>query len=88
MQVKLGTLQPARSVQANRPEENINGRRSFRAIVSLAKRRGFVYPSSNFMSDYAPSLGLRPTGVELKNNVKHHGRASMVRVAKMLLAYE
>src|SRR3989344_3382493 len=39
-------------------------------IVSLAKRRGFVYPGSEIYGGLANSWDYGPLGVELKNNVK------------------
>ncbi|MBN1969979.1 MAG: glycine--tRNA ligase [Candidatus Delongbacteria bacterium] len=39
-------------------------------IVSLAKRRGFVYPGSEIYGGLANTWDYGPLGVELKNNVK------------------
>lgn len=39
-------------------------------IVSLCKRRGFVYPASEIYGGYANSYTYGPYGVELKNNIK------------------
>jgi len=39
-------------------------------IVSLCKRRGFIYPSSDIYGGLANSWDYGPYGVELKNNVK------------------
>ncbi len=39
-------------------------------IVSLAKRRGFVYPSSEIYGGFASCYDFGPLGVELKNNIK------------------
>lgn len=39
-------------------------------IVSLCKRRGFVYPSSEIYGGLASSWDYGPLGAELKNNVK------------------
>ena len=54
-------------------------------IVSLCKRRGFVYPSSDIYGGLANSWDYGPYGVELKNNVKAawwkanvHNREDMV----------
>src|SRR3989344_7818439 len=54
-------------------------------IISLAKRRGFVYPSSEIYGGYASVYDYGPRGVELKNNIKKawwknmvHQRANMV----------
>ena len=47
-------------------------------IVSLAKRRGFVYPSSEIYGGLRASWDYGPLGVELKNNVKRQWWKSMV----------
>ena len=39
-------------------------------IVSLCKRRGFVFPSSEIYGGFASSYDYVPLGVELKNNIK------------------
>ena len=39
-------------------------------LVSLAKRRGFIYPGSEIYGGLANSWDFGPLGVELKNNVK------------------
>ncbi len=39
-------------------------------IVSLCKRRGFVYPGSEIYGGLANTYDYGPTGVELKNNIK------------------
>ncbi len=39
-------------------------------IVNLAKRRGFVYPSSDIYGGLANAWDYGPLGVELKNNIK------------------
>jgi len=41
-------------------------------IVSLCKRRGFVYPSSEIYSGFAGVYDYGPMGVELENNLKAH----------------
>jgi glycyl-tRNA synthetase len=43
---------------------------SLESIVSLAKRRGFVFPSSSVYGGLASTWDYGPLGVELKNNVK------------------
>lgn len=40
-------------------------------IVSLAKRRGFIYPGSEIYGGLAGTWDYGPLGVELKNNVKN-----------------
>ena len=39
-------------------------------IVSLCKRRGFIYPGSEIYGGLANSWDYGPLGVELKNNIK------------------
>jgi glycyl-tRNA synthetase len=48
-------------------------------IVSLSKRRGLVYPSSEFYGGLRASWDYGPLGVELKNNVKRQWWKSMVQ---------
>jgi glycyl-tRNA synthetase len=48
-------------------------------IVSLCKRRGFVYPSSEIYGGLRASWDYGPLGVELKNNVKRQWWKSMVQ---------
>ena len=48
------------------------------AIVSLSKRRGFVYPSSEIYGGLRASWDYGPLGVELKNNIKRLWWRSMV----------
>ncbi|MDO8668923.1 MAG: glycine--tRNA ligase [Candidatus Buchananbacteria bacterium] len=40
-------------------------------IVSLAKRRGFVFPGSEIYGGFANSYSYGPYGTELKNNIKN-----------------
>jgi len=39
-------------------------------IVSLTKRRGFIFPSSEIYGGFSSSYDYGPLGVELKNNIK------------------
>jgi glycyl-tRNA synthetase len=48
-------------------------------MVSLAKRRGLVYPSSEIYGGLRASWDYGPLGVELKNNVKREWWKSMVQ---------
>ncbi|MDD2753209.1 MAG: glycine--tRNA ligase [Candidatus Portnoybacteria bacterium] len=43
---------------------------SMEKIVSLCKRRGFVYPGSEIYGGLASTYDFGPLGVELKNNIK------------------
>ena len=49
------------------------------AIVSLSKRRGFVYPSSEIYGGLRASWDYGPLGVETKNNVKLQWWKAMVQ---------
>ena len=57
--------------------ENIVATDRLENIVGLAKRRGFVYPSSEIYGGLRASWDYGPLGVELKNNeapmVEVHG---------------
>jgi hypothetical protein len=44
--------------------------RDLDTIVSLSKRRGFIYPSSEIYGGINAVWDYGPLGVELKNNVK------------------
>jgi glycyl-tRNA synthetase len=48
-------------------------------IVSLSKRRGFVFPSSEIYGGLRAAWDYGPLGVELKNNVKRQWWKSMVQ---------
>ncbi len=48
-------------------------------IISLAKRRGFVFPGSEIYGGLANSWDYGPLGVELKNNIKKAWWDSFVR---------
>ncbi|HUZ93071.1 MAG TPA: glycine--tRNA ligase, partial [Candidatus Paceibacterota bacterium] len=61
-------------------------------IVSLAKRRGFVYPGSEIYGGLANSWDYGPLGTELKNNIKQlwwnkfvHRRDDMVGIDAALI---
>ena len=47
-------------------------------IVSLCKRRGFVYPGSDIYGGFAGFWDYGPFGVELKNNIKREWWKTMV----------
>jgi len=51
----------------------------FDKLISLAKRRGFVYPSSEIYGGAGATWDFGPLGVELKNNVKRAWWRSMVQ---------
>jgi glycyl-tRNA synthetase len=47
-------------------------------IVSLCKRRGFVFPSSEIYSGFAGFFDYGPLGTELRNNIKQAWWQDMV----------
>ncbi len=48
-------------------------------LVSLAKRRGFAFPSSEIYGGFGSTYDYGPLGVELKRNIKDEWWRSMVR---------
>ena len=48
-------------------------------LVSLAKRRGIIYPSSEIYGGFASTYDYGPLGVELKRNIKDAWWRAMVR---------
>ena len=44
---------------------------SMEQIVSLSKRKGFIYPGSEIYGGFANSYTYGPYGVQLKNNIKN-----------------
>jgi len=48
-------------------------------IVSLAKRRGFVYPGSEIYGGLANTWDYGPLGVELLNNIKNYWRRKFIK---------
>ncbi len=61
-------------------------------IISLCKRRGFIFPGSEIYGGLANSWDYGPLGVELKNNIKNlwwerfvHGRDDMVGIDAALI---
>jgi len=58
-------------------DENVKNKMD--KIISLSKRRGFVYPSSEIYGGFAGVYDFGPIGVELKNNIKKHWWKWMVQ---------
>ena len=58
------------------------------AIVSLAKRRGFVFPSSEIYGGMGGFWDYGPLGVELKNNVKRAWWRSMVQLREDIVGID
>ncbi|MBI2450192.1 MAG: glycine--tRNA ligase [Candidatus Nealsonbacteria bacterium] len=48
-------------------------------IISLSKRRGFIFPSSEIYGGFGSSYDFGPLGVEMKNNIKNAWRDEMLR---------
>jgi glycyl-tRNA synthetase len=57
-----------------------NNNVSMDTIVSLAKRRGFVFPSSDIYGGFASTWDYGPLGVELKRNIKNLWWRDMVQL--------
>ena len=57
-------------------------------IVSLCKRRGFVYPSSEIYGGFAGVYDFGPMGVELENNIKSHWWKWMVQKRKDIVGLD
>src|SRR5436305_11753398 len=66
----------APSSAANDPAPSVA---NLETIVSLAKRRGFVFPSSEIYGGINAVWDYGPLGVELKNNVKRAWWKAMVQ---------
>ena len=49
------------------------------AVISLCKRRGFIFPGSEIYGGLANSFDFGPMGVELKNNIKQQWWKRFVR---------
>jgi glycyl-tRNA synthetase len=48
-------------------------------IISLAKRRGFIFPSSEIYGGFGSCYDYGPLGVEMKNNIKNAWRKEMLQ---------
>jgi glycyl-tRNA synthetase len=53
--------------------------KSLEQVISLAKRRGFIFQSSDIYGGAAASYDYGPLGVELKNNIKKYWWKTMTR---------
>ena len=49
-------------------------------IISLAKRRGFIFPSSEIYGGFGSCYDYGPLGVEMKNNIKVAWRKEMLQL--------
>ncbi len=61
---------------------------SMEKIVSLAKRRGFVYPSSDIYGGLSATWDYGPLGVELKNNIQKSWWREMTRLQKNVVGLD
>jgi len=57
-------------------------------IVSLAKRRGFVFPSSEIYGGFGSCYDFGPLGVEMKNNIKKAWWREMTRVKENIVGLD
>jgi glycyl-tRNA synthetase len=49
-------------------------------IISLTKRRGFIFPSSEIYGGFGSCYDYGPLGVEMKNNIKNAWRKEMLQL--------
>lgn len=57
-------------------------------IVSLCKRRGFVFPSSEIYEGFSAVYDLGPYGVELSNNIKNYWWREMVQLREDIVGLD
>ncbi|MCX6706296.1 MAG: glycine--tRNA ligase [Candidatus Woesebacteria bacterium] len=57
-------------------------------ITALAKRRGFIFPSSEVYGGYQGFWDYGPLGVELKNNIKREWWKSMVYMREDVVGFD
>lgn len=57
-------------------------------IISLAKRRGFIFPGSEIYGGFVGSFDYGPYGVELSNNIKQNWWQSMVQREKNIVGLD
>jgi len=57
-------------------------------IVSLCKRRGFVYPNSEIYGGVSGIYDFGPLGVELRNNIRRYWWWSMVQTNDNVVGIE
>jgi len=55
----------------NTKKENMENSNGMEKIISLCKRRGFIYPGSEIYGGLAGTYDYGPLGVALKNNIKN-----------------
>ena len=57
-------------------------------IVSLCKRRGFIFPSSEIYGGFESCYDYGPLGVELKNNIKKAWWEEMIRTHDNIVSFD
>jgi glycyl-tRNA synthetase len=57
-------------------------------IISLSKRRGFIFQSSEIYGGFASCYDFGPLGVEMKNNIKEAWRQDMIRKHKDIVGLD
>lgn len=57
-------------------------------IVSLSKRRGFIFPSSEIYGGFSSSYDFGPLGVEMKRNIKETWWKEMIRNHKDIIGLD
>ena len=57
-------------------------------IVSLCKRRGFIFPSSEIYGGFGSCYDFGPLGVEMKNNIKKAWWEEMTGVQKNIVGLD
>ena len=57
-------------------------------IISLAKRRGFIFPSSEIYGGFSSSYDFGPLGVELKRNIKEAWWKEMVQLHENIVGLD
>ena len=57
-------------------------------IVSLAKRKGFIFPSSEIYGGFGSCYDFGPLGVELKNNIKKAWWHEMIRLHENIVGLD
>ncbi len=72
----------------NRPSVSDTPLVPIETIVSLCKRRGFVYPNSEIYGGVAGIYDFGPLGVELRNNIRRYWWWSMVQTNDNIVGIE
>lgn len=68
--------------------KNNNNSNFLEKIVSLCKRRGFVFPSSEIYDGFSAVYDLGPYGVELSNNIKNYWWKEMVHLREDIIGLD